>query len=74
MSDNLSVFQVFTMLLAEKFRPRYDARLQLLTYQVEMLRSRIDDSKIYTTPQERAERNGSSPWVEEIPQGGEAAE
>lgn len=55
MSGYLSVFQVFTMLLAEKFRPRYDARLQLLAYQVKMLRSRIDASKIYTTPTERAE-------------------
>jgi putative transposase len=55
MSDKLSAFQVFTMLLAEKFRPRYDVRLQFLTYQVKMLRSRIDDSKIYTTPEERAE-------------------
>ena len=25
MNENLSAFQVFTMLLAEKFRPRYDA-------------------------------------------------
>jgi putative transposase len=55
MNENLSALQVFTMLLAEKFRPRYDARLQLLAYQVKMLRCRIDDSKIYTTPQERAE-------------------
>jgi putative transposase len=55
MNDNLSVFQVFTMLLTERFRPRYDARLQLLTYQVKMLRSRIDASKISTTPAERAE-------------------
>jgi hypothetical protein len=28
---------------------------QLMAYQVKMLRSRIDDSKIYTTPAERAE-------------------
>ena len=55
MDRNLSVFQVFTMLLAEKFRPKYDARLQLLAYQVNMLRSRIDDDRIYTTPRERAE-------------------
>ena len=55
MSGYLSIFQVFMMLLQEKFRPRYDARLQLLAYQVKMLRNRIDDSKIYTTPAERAE-------------------
>jgi putative transposase len=55
MNGYLSVFQVFTMLLAEKFRPRYDARLQLLAYQVKMLRSRIDDERIYTKPEERAE-------------------
>ena len=55
MNGYLSVFQVFSMLLAEKFRPRYDTRLQLLAYQVKMLRGRINDSKIYTTPEERAE-------------------
>ncbi|VGO13905.1 hypothetical protein PDESU_02462 [Pontiella desulfatans] len=55
MNCYLSIFQAFTLLLQERFRPRYDARLQLLTYQVKMLRSRIDESKIYTTPQERAE-------------------
>jgi len=55
MSGYLSVFQVFTLLLAEKFKPRYDARLQLLAYQVKMLRNRIDDERIYTTPEERAE-------------------
>jgi putative transposase len=55
MSGYLSVFQVFTVLIAEKFRPRYDARLQFLAYQVKMLRSRIDDERIYTTPEERAE-------------------
>jgi putative transposase len=55
MNENLSVFQVFTMLLAEKFRPRYNVRLQLLAYQVKMLRNRIDESKIYTTPAERAQ-------------------
>lgn len=55
MNSYLSVFQVFTVLLAEKSRPRYDARLQLFAYQVSMLRSRIDDSRIYTTPEVRAE-------------------
>jgi putative transposase len=55
MSGYLNIFQVFMMLVQEKFRPRYDARLQLLAYQVKMLRSRIDDSKIYTTTAERAE-------------------
>jgi putative transposase len=35
--------------------PRYDARLQLLAYQMKMLRNRIDDSKIIPTEMERAE-------------------
>lgn len=55
MSGYLRVFQVFEKLLEAKFRPRYDTRLQLLAYQVKMLRSRIDDERIYTKPEERAE-------------------
>ncbi len=55
MRGYLSVFQAFSALLAEKFRPRYDARLQLLAFQVKMLRNRIEDEKIYTKPEERAE-------------------
>ena len=55
MSGYLIVFHVFMMLLQEKFRPRYDARLQMLNYQIQMLRNRIDDSTIDTTPKERAE-------------------
>ena len=55
MRGYLSVFQVFTALLVEKFRPRYDVRLQLMAYQIKMLRDRIDDGKIYTRPEERAE-------------------
>jgi len=35
--------------------PRYDARLQLLKYQIEMLRNRMDDPRIITTPEERTE-------------------
>lgn len=55
MSGFLRVFQVFEKLLEAKFRTKYDARLQLLAYQVEMLRNRIDDERIYTKPEERAE-------------------
>ena len=35
--------------------PRYDVRIQILKYQVKMLRDRIDDPRIITTPEERAE-------------------
>lgn len=35
--------------------PRYDARLQILKYQIKMLRYRIDDSRIITEEWERAE-------------------
>ena len=55
MSGYLRVFQTFERLLEAKFRPRYDARLQLLVFQVNMLRSRISEERIYTTPEERAE-------------------
>lgn len=55
MRGYLSVFQVFTALLVEKFRPRYDVRLQLMAFQIKMLRDRINDGKIYTRPEERAE-------------------
>jgi len=49
-----STFQVAFILLSRLFMPRYDARLQLLEYQVRMLRNRIDDSKIIPTEMERA--------------------
>ena len=49
-----SMFHVVFILLSRLFMPRYDARLQLLSYQVNMLRNRIDDSKIIPTEEERA--------------------
>ncbi|MDF7823875.1 integrase core domain-containing protein [Pontiellaceae bacterium B12227] len=42
------------MLFEARYRKRYDARLQLLAYQIEMLRSRINTDRIYTCPEERA--------------------
>ncbi len=35
--------------------PRYDTRLQILKYQIQMLRDRIDDPRIITEECERAE-------------------
>lgn len=35
--------------------PRYDARLQILKHQIQMLRDRIDDPRIITTQEERTE-------------------
>ncbi|MBI9021197.1 MAG: transposase [Verrucomicrobia bacterium] len=49
------MFQVFEQLFEARYRRRYDARLQLLAYQIEMLRSRINADRIYTCPEERAE-------------------
>ena len=37
------------------FRPRYNARLQLMAAQIRILRSRIDTSRIVPTPKEKAE-------------------
>lgn len=41
--------------MSRLFMPRYDARLQLMAFQIKMLRSRISDHHIHTTPEERAE-------------------
>jgi putative transposase len=49
------MFHVVLVLMSRLFMPRYDARLQLLAYQVRMLRNRIDVSKIIPTEVERAE-------------------
>jgi len=54
MSGFSSKFHVIFILLFRLFMPRYDARLQLLEYQLRMLRNRIDDSKIIPTEEERA--------------------
>ncbi|MBL7016275.1 MAG: transposase [Kiritimatiellales bacterium] len=55
MSSYQSFFHVVFILLSRLFMPRYDTRLQLLTYQVQMLRNRIADSKIIPTETERTE-------------------
>lgn len=55
MDDFSRIFQVFEKLFEAKYSKRYDTRLQLLAYQIEMLRSRIDADRIYTRPEERKE-------------------
>ena len=47
-------FSLLTLAL-QWFRPRYNAYLQLLQAQIQILRSRIDVSRIVPTPQEKAE-------------------
>ena len=48
------LFVLFTF-LAHRFLPKYDVRMQLLMFQIKMLRDRIDDQRIVPTPEERAE-------------------
>jgi putative transposase len=55
MSGFLRMFQVFEKLFEVRYRRRYDARLQLMAYQIRMLQARIDTDRIYTCPEERAE-------------------
>lgn len=38
--------QVVFILISRFFMPRYDVRLQLLRYQIEMLRNRMDEQKL----------------------------
>ncbi|HDS15910.1 MAG TPA: integrase, partial [Proteobacteria bacterium] len=46
-------FVLFTF-LAHRFLPKYDVRMQLLMFQIKMLRDRIEDQRIVPTPEERA--------------------
>jgi putative transposase len=55
MRGNLEVYRAFFILLTYMLKPRYDTKLQLMAYQVTMLRDRIDDSRIMPTDRERAE-------------------
>jgi putative transposase len=48
------MFVLFTF-LTHRFLPKYDVRMQLLMFQIKMLRDRIDDQRIVPTPEERAE-------------------
>jgi hypothetical protein len=48
------LFVLFTF-LAHRFLPKYDVQMQLLMFQIRMLRDRIDDQRIVPTPEERAE-------------------
>ena len=47
--------QVVFILISRFFMPRYDARLQILKYQIQMLRDRIDEPRILTEEWERTE-------------------
>ena len=47
------LFALFTF-LAHRLLPKYDVRMQLLMFQIKMLRDRIDDQRIVPTPEERA--------------------
>ena len=49
-----TVYALVTM-VSQRFRPRYNTRIQMLEFQIGMLRSRIDASRIVPTPEERAE-------------------
>jgi len=42
-------------LLSEWMKPRYNARLRFLEYQIQMLRSRIDTERIVPSSEERTE-------------------
>ena len=42
-------------MMSQWFRPRYNTRIQMLEFQIRMLRSRIDASRIVPTPKEKAE-------------------
>ena len=55
MKGNLEVHRATFILLTYIFKPRYDTRIQLLKYQVTILRDRIEDSRIMPTDQKRAE-------------------
>lgn len=50
-----NLFFVLFTFLAHRFMPKYDIRMQLLMFQIRMLRDRIDDLRIVPTPEERAE-------------------
>ena len=50
-----NLFFVLFTFLAHRFLPKYDVRMQLLMFQIKMLRDRIDDQRIVPTPEERAE-------------------
>lgn len=55
LNGNSSFLQVVFILLSRFYMPRYDVRIQLLKYQIKMLRDRIDDPRIITEKEERAE-------------------
>jgi putative transposase len=50
-----NVFWVIYVFLAHRFMPKHDGQIQLLLYQIKMLRDRIDDPRIIPSSDERAE-------------------
>jgi putative transposase len=52
---NFGFLQMVFVLLSRFYMPRYDVRIQLLKYQVKMLRDRIDEPRIIPAEVERAE-------------------
>ena len=54
--SQFNVFFVIYAFLAHRFMPKHDGQIQLLTYQIKMLRDRISDPRILPTPEERKER------------------
>jgi putative transposase len=50
-----NLFFVLFTFLAHRFLSKYDFRMQLLMFQISMLRDRIEDQHIVPTPEERAE-------------------
>ena len=54
-SGDFRFLQVVFTLLSRFYMPRYDVRVQILKYQVKMLRDRIDEPRIITEEEERAE-------------------
>ncbi len=55
LGSRFNVFFVIYTFLAHRFMPKHDGQIQLLSYQVKMLRDRISDPRILPTPEERKE-------------------
>ncbi len=47
--------QVVFILVSRFYMPRYDVRIQILKYQIKILRDRIDEPQIITEKEERTE-------------------
>lgn len=53
--SSLRFMQVVFTLFSQFYMPRYDVRIQILKYQIKMLRDRIEALRIITEAEERAE-------------------